>query len=60
MHDRVAPDNFQKVFDGRNQRIRGLWVRNDRFYMRIAAENQAQFFESFPGSLTGLSAAGPS
>lgn len=25
--------------DGRNQPIRGLWVRNGRFYARVAVEN---------------------
>lgn len=34
-----AADKFQKVFDGRHQPIRGLCVRNSRFYARIAVEN---------------------
>jgi len=39
LHDSRSTDNFQKVFDGRKQPIRGLWVRNERFYARIAVEN---------------------
>jgi hypothetical protein len=34
-----ASSNFQKVFDGRNQPIRGLWRRNDRFYALLSVEN---------------------
>ena len=32
-------DNFAKVFDGRKQPIRGLWVRNGRFYAQLKIEN---------------------
>jgi len=39
VNDSKTTGNFQKVFDGRKQPIRGLWVRNDRFYARIAVEN---------------------
>ena len=27
---------YQKVFDGRKDRVRGLWVRNGRYYARLA------------------------
>jgi integrase len=30
---------YQKVFDGRKQPIRGLWIRGDRFYARLAVED---------------------
>src|ERR1041385_4478473 len=30
---------FAKVLDGRKQPIRGLWVRNGRFYARLNIEN---------------------
>lgn len=30
---------FVKVLDGRQQPIRGLWTRHDRFYARLAAED---------------------
>src|SRR5476651_986475 len=39
VHDNRPTDNFQKVFDGRKQPIRGLWVRNSRYYGRISVEN---------------------
>jgi len=29
---------YQKVFDGRKQPIRGLWLRNDKFYARLTVE----------------------
>ena len=32
-------DNFAKVLDGRKQPIRGLWVRNGRFYAQLKIEN---------------------
>jgi integrase len=31
--------NFAKVLNGRKQPIRGLWVRNGRFYARMSVEN---------------------
>jgi integrase len=31
--------NFAKVFDGRKQPVRGLWVRNGRFYAQLKIEN---------------------
>jgi integrase len=31
--------SFAKVVDGRKQPIRGLWVRNDRYYAQIAVED---------------------
>jgi integrase len=31
--------SFSKVFDGRKQPIRGLWIRNGRYYAQIAIEN---------------------
>jgi hypothetical protein len=31
--------NFAKVFDGRKQPIRGLWVRNGRYYAQLKIEN---------------------
>src|SRR5208337_4505501 len=30
---------FSKVEDGRKQEIRGLWVRNGRYYARLNIEN---------------------
>src|SRR5208283_3547373 len=30
---------FAKVVDGRKQEIRGLWVRNGRYYARLNIEN---------------------
>lgn len=30
---------FSKVLDGRKQPIRGLWVRNGRYYARLSVEN---------------------
>jgi hypothetical protein len=30
---------YQKVRDGRKQPIRGLWVRNGRFYARLTVED---------------------
>lgn len=38
-NDNRVAGKFQKVFDGRKQPIRGLWVRNERFYARISVEN---------------------
>jgi integrase len=37
--EKQTGSNFQKVYDGRRQPIRGLWVRNNRFYARIAVED---------------------
>ena len=31
--------SYQKVCDGRKRPIRGLWVRNGRFYARLAIED---------------------
>lgn len=31
--------SFAKVFDGRKQPIRGLWVRNGRYYAQMTVEN---------------------
>src|SRR5262245_11717629 len=30
---------FAKVFDGRKQPIRGLWIRNGRYYAQLAVED---------------------
>lgn len=30
---------YQKVLDGRKQPIRGLWIRNQRYYARLAVED---------------------
>lgn len=30
---------FAKVFDGRKQPIRGLWIRGDRYYAQLTVEN---------------------
>jgi integrase len=30
---------YQKVFDGRKQPVRGLWVRNGQFYARLSVED---------------------
>src|SRR5437899_5923355 len=32
--------SFTKVFDGRKNPIRGLWVRNGRYYAQLKVENQ--------------------
>ena len=32
-------DSFAKVLDGRKQPIRGLWIRNGRFYARLNVED---------------------
>lgn len=37
----LTKQRYQKVRDGRKQPIRGLWVRNERFYARLAIENAA-------------------
>src|SRR5690349_14970677 len=29
---------FTRVFDGRKQPIRGLWIRNDRYYAQLSFE----------------------
>jgi hypothetical protein len=31
---------YQKVFDQRKRRIRGLWVRNDRYYAQLTVPDQ--------------------
>jgi hypothetical protein len=31
---------FSKVLNGRKQPIRGLWIRNSRFYARLAIEDE--------------------
>lgn len=31
-----TPATYQKVLDARKRPVRGLWVRNDRFYARVA------------------------
>jgi integrase len=37
--------NFAKVLDGRKQPIRGLWVRNGRYYAQLKIENQITGFK---------------
>jgi integrase len=37
--DSASGGNFQKVLDGRNHPIRGLWQRNKRFYARFSVED---------------------
>ena len=37
--DRSHRVSFAKVLDGRKQPIRGLWVRNGRYYARLNIEN---------------------
>ena len=32
---------YQKVFDDRKRRIRGLWKRNDHFYARLVIVDEA-------------------
>ena len=39
MNQKKTSDNFQKVLDGRNHPIRGLWQRNKRFYARITVDD---------------------
>ena len=29
------PKRFEKVFDGKRQRVRGLWKRGDRYYVQM-------------------------
>jgi integrase len=38
-HQPSHGSNFAKVLDGRKQPIRGLWVRNGRFYAQLKIEN---------------------
>lgn len=44
-HDQIGQDfqhrgaTYQKVLDARKRPIRGLWVRNGRYYARLAVEN---------------------
>jgi integrase len=33
------PAPYQKVFDARKRRIRGLWLRNERFYAQLTIED---------------------
>ena len=33
------PGTYQKVFDARKRRVRGLWVRNGRYYARVAVRD---------------------
>lgn len=35
----VHAASFSKVLDGRKQPVRGLWVRNGRYYARLSVEN---------------------
>ena len=37
----LTKQRYQKVRDGRKQPIRGLWVRNGRFYARLTVEDAA-------------------
>ena len=37
--------NFAKVLDGRKQPIRGLWVRNGRYYAQLKIENPITGFK---------------
>src|ERR1035437_9567789 len=39
-------DTFAKVLDGRKQPIRGLWVRNGRYYARLSVENSTNGLKS--------------
>ncbi len=39
MHNSKEADKYQKVLDARNQHIRGLCVRNGRFYARFTVED---------------------
>ena len=36
-----SPYRYRKVFDGRKQPIRGLWIRNGKYLARITTENDA-------------------
>jgi integrase len=38
-HGTKSAARFQKVKDGRGQDIRGLWVRNDRYYAQLQIES---------------------
>src|SRR5436190_23691211 len=35
-------NKFEKVFDGRNRRLRGLWKRNHVFYAQLRLDGQAK------------------
>jgi integrase len=35
------PSGYERVFDGRKQRVRGLWKRGQAFYARFAATDQS-------------------
>ena len=39
-------DTFAKVLDGRKQPIRGLWIRNGRYYARLSIENSTNGLKS--------------
>jgi hypothetical protein len=36
---RYAPNRFNKVFDGRNRRVRGLWERNGVYYAQVQVQS---------------------
>jgi integrase len=39
-------DTFAKVLDGRKQPIRGLWIRNGRYYARLSVEDGSSGLKS--------------
>ncbi len=38
--EKTVKNRFFKVIDGRKQPVRGLWVRNGRYYARLAVEDE--------------------
>ena len=34
-----TPGSFNKVFDGRGRRVRGLWERNGNYYAQVQAQD---------------------
>ena len=37
---RSVPNQFNKVFDGRNRRVRGLWERNRVYYAQVRVQSR--------------------
>ncbi len=37
----MKTSSFTKVFNGRNQRVRGLWERNGSYYAQLTVIDQA-------------------
>ena len=46
-------DTFAKVLDGRKQPIRGLWIRNGRYYARLSVEDSSNGLKTCPPCAAG-------